>query len=26
MELHTGQMQYLAQWMFDNKRIPALPT
>lgn len=25
MQLHTGQMQYLAQWMFDNKRIPALP-
>ena len=25
MKLHTGQMQFLAQWMFDNGKIPALP-
>jgi ABC-type nitrate/sulfonate/bicarbonate transport system substrate-binding protein len=25
MKLHAGQMQFLAQWMFDNGKIPALP-
>ncbi len=25
MKLHTGQMQYLAQWLYDNKKIPSLP-
>ena len=25
MELHTGQMEYLARWMFENGKIPAMP-
>ena len=25
MKLHTGQMEYLAKWMFDNAQIPAMP-
>jgi len=25
MKLHSGQMQYLAQWLYDNGKIPALP-
>ena len=25
MKLHGGQMQYLAQWLFDNGKIPSLP-
>jgi NitT/TauT family transport system substrate-binding protein len=25
MKLHTAQMQSLAQWLFDNKKIPTLP-
>lgn len=25
MKLHTGQMEYLAKWMFDNGQIPAMP-
>src|SRR6201995_1414542 len=25
MKLHTAQMQYLAQWLYDNKKIPTLP-
>ncbi|MCX7382589.1 MAG: ABC transporter substrate-binding protein [Alphaproteobacteria bacterium] len=25
IQLHTGQMQFQAQWMFDNGKIPALP-
>jgi NitT/TauT family transport system substrate-binding protein len=25
MRLHTGQMQVLAQWLFDNGKIPKLP-
>jgi NitT/TauT family transport system substrate-binding protein len=25
MKLHAGQMQYLAQWLYDNGKIPALP-
>lgn len=25
MELHAGQMQFLAQWMFDHGKIPSLP-
>jgi NitT/TauT family transport system substrate-binding protein len=25
MKLHTAQMQYLAQWLFDNKKIPSVP-
>jgi NitT/TauT family transport system substrate-binding protein len=25
MRLHTGQMQALAQWLFDNGKIPKLP-
>ena len=25
MKLHTGQMEYLAKWMFDNGKIPAMP-
>lgn len=25
MKLHSGQMAYLAKWMFDNGKIPALP-
>ena len=25
MKLHTAQMQYLAQWLYDNKKIPSVP-
>ena len=25
MTLHAGQMQYLAQWLYDNGKIPTLP-
>ena len=25
MKLHTAQMQYLAQWLYDNKKIPGVP-
>ena len=25
MKLHAGQMQYLAQWLYDNGKIPTLP-
>ena len=25
MKLHAGQMQYLAQWLHDNGKIPSLP-
>ncbi len=25
MKLHTAQMQYLAQWLYDNKKIPTVP-
>ena len=25
MELHSGQMQYLAEWLHTNGKIPALP-
>jgi NitT/TauT family transport system substrate-binding protein len=25
MKLHTGQMQSLAQWLYDNKKIPSVP-
>jgi NitT/TauT family transport system substrate-binding protein len=25
MKLHTAQMQFLSQWLYDNKKIPALP-
>lgn len=25
MKLHTAQMQYLAQWLFDAKKIPSVP-
>jgi NitT/TauT family transport system substrate-binding protein len=25
MKLHTAQMQSLAQWLYDNKKIPAVP-
>ena len=25
MKLHTAQMQSLAQWLYDNKKIPTLP-
>jgi NitT/TauT family transport system substrate-binding protein len=25
MKLHTAQMQYLAQWLFENKKIPSVP-
>jgi NitT/TauT family transport system substrate-binding protein len=25
MKLHSGQMQYLAQWLYDNGKIPTLP-
>ena len=25
MKLHTGQMQFLAQWLYDNGKIPSLP-
>ncbi|HYZ64457.1 MAG TPA: ABC transporter substrate-binding protein [Acetobacteraceae bacterium] len=25
MRLHSGQMQYLAQWLYDNGKIPSLP-
>jgi NitT/TauT family transport system substrate-binding protein len=25
MKLHSGQMQYLAQWLFDNGKIPSVP-
>lgn len=25
MKLHTAQMQSLAQWLYDNRKIPALP-
>ncbi len=25
MALHAGQMQFLAQWLYDNGKIPALP-
>lgn len=25
MRLHEGQMQYLAQWLYDNGKIPTLP-
>ena len=25
MKLHAAQMQYLAQWLFDNGKIPSLP-
>lgn len=25
MKLHTAQMQSLAQWLYDNKKIPSLP-
>jgi NitT/TauT family transport system substrate-binding protein len=26
MVLHAGQMQFLAQWLYDNGKIPTLPT
>ncbi|MBI3516521.1 MAG: ABC transporter substrate-binding protein [Proteobacteria bacterium] len=25
MKLHTGQMQFLAQWLHDNAKIPSVP-
>ncbi len=25
MKVHTAQMQYLAQWLYDNKKIPSVP-
>ena len=25
MKLHTAQMQYLSQWLYDNKKIPSVP-
>ena len=25
MQLHAGQMQFLAQWLYDNGKIPSLP-
>jgi NitT/TauT family transport system substrate-binding protein len=25
MKLHSGQMQFLAQWLYDNGKIPSLP-
>jgi NitT/TauT family transport system substrate-binding protein len=25
MKLHTAQMQYLAQWLYDAKKIPSVP-
>jgi NitT/TauT family transport system substrate-binding protein len=25
MKLHAGQMQFLAQWLYDNGKIPAMP-
>jgi ABC-type nitrate/sulfonate/bicarbonate transport system substrate-binding protein len=25
MKLHTGQMQYLAQWLYDHGKIPSVP-
>ena len=25
MRLHSEQMQYLAQWLYDNGKIPTLP-
>jgi NitT/TauT family transport system substrate-binding protein len=25
MKLHSGQMQYLAQWLYDNGKIPSMP-
>ncbi len=25
MRLHIAQMQYLAQWLYDNGKIPSLP-
>ena len=25
MKLHTGQMQSLAQWLYNNKKIPSVP-
>ena len=25
IKLHTAQMQYLAQWLYDNKKIPGVP-
>ena len=25
MKLHAGQMQYLAQWLYDNGKIPSVP-
>jgi NitT/TauT family transport system substrate-binding protein len=25
MKLHSAQMQYLAQWLYDNGKIPSLP-
>jgi len=25
MKLHSGQMQFLAQWLYDNGKIPTLP-
>jgi NitT/TauT family transport system substrate-binding protein len=25
MKLHAGQMQFLAQWLYDNGKIPSLP-
>ena len=25
MKLHAGQMQVLAQWLYDNGKIPTLP-
>ena len=25
MKLHAAQMQYLAQWLYDNKKIPSVP-
>lgn len=25
MKLHTAQLQYLAQWMYDTKKIPSVP-
>jgi len=25
MKLHTAQMQYLAQWLYENKKIPSVP-
>ena len=25
MKLHAGQMQYLAQWLYDNGKIPTMP-